>query len=264
MLNLLPLLQQIAQNRTEVKLLNIYKGLPISYGANIQAVGEDGILVHSNRYQLACLYYQRETYLQTEELPFIIRSQVMSLNLGKENATLVNLETTKSSIGNRSQFRVEPEEPMVVVIQFRGSSSEILAQLADISAGGACVHFETHLFPARLFQPGNEITMTLALPDSVSQKIKKMPSKPLIESRDTKSFFRTNVPGGQDGKVVITAQGKVVAVHPDFAFNRYRVGIKLFYKDLSRMVILQYLTQRQTEIIRDLRILSDELYHLKK
>jgi len=30
------------------------------------------------------------------------------------------------------------------------------------------------------------------------------------------------------------------------------------------MVILQYISQRQTEIIQDLRMLSDELYDLKK
>jgi hypothetical protein len=40
--------------------------------------------------------------------------------------------------------------------------------------------------------------------------------------------------------------------------------MKLFFKDLSRVVILQYIAKRQSEIIQDLRILSDDLYSRKK
>jgi hypothetical protein len=39
--------------------------------------------------------------------------------------------------------------------------------------------------------------------------------------------------------------------------------MRLFFKDLSRTVILQYIAQRQSEIIRDLTLLSEELYKLK-
>ncbi|MCX6064919.1 MAG: hypothetical protein NT121_04090 [Chloroflexi bacterium] len=244
-------------------MLNIYKGLPISYDVNINSIGDSEIQVHSNKIQLACLYHQREAYLEGDELPFVIRAQVISLNLAKEDAELANFETAKNNIGKRVQIRVEPSEPMVVVLQFAGSTSEILAPLADVSAGGASVYFESFMFPARLFQPGSEITMTISLPDAVSHKIKKLTKKPMIESRDTKSFFRTSLTGGQDGKIVITARGRVIAVHPEFHLNRYRVSMKLFFNDLSRVVILQYLSQRQAEIIQDLRVLSDELYSRK-
>jgi len=245
-------------------MLNIYKGLPISYDTNIDSVGGSEIQVHSSKQQIACLYYQGVSYLQAEELPFVIRSQVISLNLGKENAIFSNFEAVKNDIGNRTQIRVEPNEPLIVTIQFKGSASEMLVPLADISAEGASVYFESYMFPSRLAQPGNEFTMSISLPDSVSHKIKKLSQKPNTENRNLNFPSRTNLTEGQDGKIVITARGRVIAVHPEFHLNRYRVSVKLFFKDLSRMVILQYISQRQTEIIQDLRLLSDELYSFKK
>jgi len=262
--NLYLLLGQVARNQSGVKLLNVFKGLPISYDVHINSIGDSEIQVHSNKYQLACLYYQRETYLQGEELPFVLYSQVVSLHLGREDATLTNLEIAPNNIGNRTQVRVEPNEPLVASLRFTGSASDFFVPLADISGEGASAYFENYMFPFRLCQPGNEISMTINLPDAISQKVKKLSTKPLMEGQSVKSFLNTDSLRSQDNKVVITTKGKIVSVHPEFQLKRYRVGMRLFFKDLSRTVILQYISQRQSEIIRDLSILSDELYTLKK
>ncbi|NOH01769.1 MAG: hypothetical protein HND47_07320 [Chloroflexi bacterium] len=258
-----PLLEQIARNQSGIKLLNIFKGLPISYDARINSIGGSEIQVRSNMYQLACLYFQRETYLLGEELPFILHSQVVGLHLGREEATLANLETAQKGIGERMQIRVEPESPLIMIVKFEGSASEFYALLADISAEGAGIYFEDYMFPSRLCQAGRTLSATLSLPDGISQKIRK-PTRPLREGRVTGSLSQSELPKGQDGRVVITTQGKVVSVHPDFPLSRYRVGLRLFFKDLARAAVLQYIAQRQTEIIRDLGVLSDGLHNLKK
>jgi hypothetical protein len=245
-------------------MLNIYKGLPISYDTSIDSVDDFEIKMRTNKHQIACLYYQGESYLQGEELPFVIRSQVMSLNLAKENVVFSNFEAVKNNIGNRSEIRVDPDEPLVVSIQFDGSAADIFAPMTNISASGASVYFETYMFPTRLCQPGNDLTMTITLPDSASHKIKKSSQKPLVDNRKLNLTSRPNLTEGHDGNIVITARGRVIVVHPEFLQKRYRVSVKLFFKDLSRAVILQYISQRQSEIIQDLRILSDELYRLKK
>lgn len=263
-MDLLQLLRQVSRNRSEIRLLNIYKGLPISYDTNIAYVMASEITVPSSPHQLACLYHQGVSYLQGEELPFIIRSEVMSLNLAKGLVVFSNFEAAKNNIGNRTQIRVEPGEPLVVSIKFSGSSSEFLAPLADISANGASVYFEAFMFPARLAKPGSELTMSLSLPDAVSNKIRKLSQKPKLDGRKVTVPFRTNLTGGQDGRIVITAHGKVIAVRPEPPLDRFRMSTQLFFKDLSQMVIFQYITQRQSEIIQDLRLLSEELYKTKK
>ena len=260
-LDLFPLLRQIAKDRSDIRLLNVYKGLPISYDAQIHSVGDSEIQIHSNRFQLACLYYQQETFLQGEALPFVLRSQVVSLHLGKEDATLSNLELAPQSIGNREQIRVEPDGQLFALIQFSGAPIGLSAPIADISAEGAGVYLESYMFSPRFCYPGNSISVSITLPDTVSQKLKKSFSKPLRDIKTTGSLH-ADAAIGSAGTVVITTLGKVTSVRSEFI--RYRVGLRLFFRDLSRSVILQYIAQRQSEIIRDLSILTDDLYNRKK
>lgn len=262
-MDLLPILRQVARNQSSIKLLNIYKGLPISYDTNIVSVGVSEIQVSGSKSHIACLYYQGESYLQGDELPVIIRSQVKSLNLAQNFAILTNFEVAQNNIGKRTQIRVEPDDLLVGTIKFKGSSFEFLAPLSDISSNGASVFFESYIFPARLAQLGNEITMTISIPDYVARKMKKLSQRPGNEDRKVTAPLRANPSGGQDGQISITASGRVVAVRPDVELNRYRVSAQLFFKDLGRMVVLQYISHRQSEIINDLRVLSEDLYNGK-
>lgn len=256
--DLIRLLGQVAGHDSEVKLLNIYKGLPICCETNIQSMGDFEISVPASRQHMACLYYQRETYLQGESLPFLIRSQVLSLNLAKGSAVLSNFQMANADIGKRTRIRVEPGEPLLAFIQFSKSGFELPIPLADISAEGAGFYLEAPLFPARQCQPGKEIMLSVSFPDIVSQKIAKQTTMSLRESRSTKPLLHTA--GWQDGKVTISTRGKIASVFPELELGRYRVGMQLYFQNLARTVVLQYISQRQAEIIRDLRILSDELY----
>jgi hypothetical protein len=254
-------LREMARNQSVIKLLNVYKGIPISHDAQISSIGDSEIQVHSNRTQLACFYYQQETYLKGEELPCILRSQVASLNLGKENATLTNLEVASENVGKRSQIRVEPEEPLVALVQFNGASMGLAAPIADISGDGAAVYLEPYMFSPKLCRPGNQVSVSITLPDTVSQRIRRTGEK---SPRDTRNpgAYQSDPMSKTGGTVALSTTGEVISVRSEFI--RYRVGMRLFFKDLSRTVVLQYISQRQSEIIRDLAKLADELYSRKK
>lgn len=261
---LMKMFEQAARSQSGITLLNIFKGLPMSYDASISSIGDAGIQVRANRYQITCLYHQRETFLQVENLPFVLRSQVLSLNLGKETALLNNFTQANNNIGKRAQIRVEPDDALEASIQFKEASYAIPVPLADISAGGASIYCESQLFPVRVLRIGSELSMTFSFFDSVAQKLRKVSSRPLIEGRDSQSFLRTNLLAKQDDRITVTAHGEVISVRPELHLRRYRVGVKLFFKDISRMVITQYISQRHAEIIQDLRVLSEELYSLKR
>ena len=262
-MDLLRLLQQIAQNQSRIRLLNIYKGLPISYDTNILSVGASEIQVPGSKSHIACLYYQGESYVQGDELPFIIRSKVKALNLAQDYAVLSGFEVIQNNIGKRSQIRVEPDELLAASIQFKGSAYDFMAPIVDISTNGASVFFESYAFPARLALPGNDLTMTITIPDFVSRKIKKNTQRLVSENRRT-SPLMSNLLAGQDGQIVISASGKVISVRLETDQRRYRMRSQLFFKDLSRMVIVQYISHRQTEIIKDLRVLAEDLYNRKR
>lgn len=263
-MDLLHALRQITRNQSNIRLLNIYKGLPISYDTNITSVGNSEIQVPGNKNHIACLYYQGESYLQGDELPVVIRSKVKSLNLAQNYAILTNFEIAQNNIGMRTQIRVEPDESLVVTVQFKGSAYEFLAPLADVSANGASFYFDSFLFPIRLCKPGNEITMAIPIPDFIARKIKKLPPRQDRNSRRVITPVRANSSSGQDNQIIIKASGKIIAVRAEAETERYRINAQLFFKDLSRMVILQYISHRQAEIIKDLRILSEDLYNHSK
>ncbi len=240
-MDIIPYLREIARNQSAVKLLNVYKGLPITYDTKISSIGESEIRIHSNRFQLACLYYQQETYLKGETLSYVLRSQVASLHLGSEDAILTQLEVAAKDVGKRSQIRVEPVEPLIALIKFYGAPMGLAAPIADISADGAAIFLEPYMFSPRFCRSGNQVSVSITLPDHSSQRIKK---------------------SGESGTIALSTTGEVITVRSELF--RYRVGMRLFFKDLSRTVILQYISQRQSEIIRDLSQLADELYSRKK
>jgi hypothetical protein len=240
-MEILEYLREIARNQSAVKLLNVYKGLPISYDTQISSIGESEIRVHSNRFQLACLYYQQETYLKGETLPYVLRSQVASLHLGKDDAILTQVEVASNDVGKRSQIRVEPGDTLIALIQFFGAPMGLAAPIADISVDGAAIYLEPYMFSPKLCRPGNKVSVSITLPDNVSQRMKK---------------------SSESGTISLSTSGEVVSVRSELI--RYRVGMRLYFKDLSRTVILQYISQRQSEIIRDLSQLADELYSRKK
>ncbi len=262
-MDLLQTLRQIARNHSSIRLLNIYKGLPVAYDTNIVSVGISEIQVPGSKNHIACLYYQGEAYLQGAELPVVIRSEVKSLNLAQDFAILANFEIARDNIGKRSQIRVEPDDPLVGTIKFAGSAFEFLTPLSDISANGVGIFFESYLFPTRLAQPGNELTLTISIPDFAARKTKKLLQRQGGDARNMTGPLRANLAKGQDGQIAITASGKVIEVHMDAASNRYRVSVQVFFKDLSRMVILQYIAHRQSEIIQDLQAFSEDLYNSK-
>ena len=251
--DLFRLLSQTSKNQSEIKLLNVYKGIPISFVTSINSVGNFEISVPVSKQKIASLYHQRETYLLGEELPFMLRSQVISLNLAKDNAILANFEVAKPGIGKRAQVRVEPDEPLIALIRFINSGYELVAPISDISSKGASIAVESYLFSNKKLIPGNEIMVSISFSDILSQKIIRLTTKPLLR---TASW--------PDGIVTITARGKIVSIFNEPYQNNLRAGMRLSFQDLARTVVSQYISQRQAEIIRDLRVLSEELYRRKK
>lgn len=264
-MDILQILRQTAKNKSGIRLLNIYKGLPISYDTNIISIGASEIQVPGSKSQIACLYYQGESFLQGDGIPVVIHSTVKSLNLAQNYAILTNFEEAQNNIGMRTQIRVEPDDPLIVTIQFKGSAYEFIAPLADISANGASFFFEDFMFPVRLAQPGNQLSMTITIPDFIARKMRKAAPRPgsegRIDGRKVTAPLRAFPSSRLDGRIIITANGKIVTVLRELETNRYRISAQVFFKELSRMVILQYISHRQSEIIKDLHILSEDLYN---
>ena len=77
-------------------------------------------------------------------------------------------------------------------------------------------------------------------------------------------MVRSATPVSVDGKIEINAWGKILSVKPEPINGRYRVSIKFYIRDPERILVSQYISQRQTEIIKELQVLAQELYERTK
>jgi hypothetical protein len=62
--------QRISNDDNKIKLINVYKGIPISYPAKEIKVDSNRVHVTTDPYQVVGLYRERETYIQSNEFPF--------------------------------------------------------------------------------------------------------------------------------------------------------------------------------------------------
>jgi hypothetical protein len=223
---ILPILEQLAAQGKEVRLLNIYKGLPISYGAKILAV--HGLIADLivNRYQATCLEAQRQTFLQNEALPHTVSGTVLTVNVVEERVTLTSFAYVSDKIGNRQLVRVQPADPIEVEVSVKGRA--LKGRLADISFSGAGVYTGAIIFGDSPFVVNNHASLTIYLPGS---------------------------------RVPVKIMGKIINVLR--SQQSTRLGLLLFPDGNTRLVINQYVTQRQGEIQREIRIMYDMLRKLR-
>jgi len=235
-LDILDLLHNYYLNSKEIQLLNTYRGMPISYPAQVLSVSEENVLVGVHQHQAVCLELQRSTFINLG-FPLTIKASVSSGNVATKLFNLTNIHVAEQTIGKREVIRVNPKEPLPVVISTNGSrSNNIIAELIDLSIIGIGVYgLSVSLTEIKKFQPGTNIKVRLLLPDKNQMEI---------------------------ATIELTIDGKVVNVIPVPEEKRIRLGIKINPDLDTRGTIASYISQRQVEIITELRLLHQTLIQL--
>ena len=260
----------IAKHGYGIRLVNIYKGLPINYDATITSIDATGIRVQCNKYQLACLYLTHEVYIIGDQIKGTIHAQVTGLIPARDEAILANMVYMDKPFILRNQIRVEPVEPITAVLQLTGSISSVDTRLADISLNGIGVYLDRNFYSPRLFMVGNDMKVVIPLPDTMFVR-PAVGSSGMIGGDINTRFSREAIRGlgflnedhpGQrkpgesttlSGPGKITAQGYIVNIRPELAHGRYRLGLHLIQEERTRLIISQFISTRQSEIIRDFK-----------
>jgi hypothetical protein len=212
---------------SNLRLLNIYKGLPISHDASIIKIERPAMLVSVSKLQATCLELQRHTYVQITELKCVLSASVYTVNFVDEIASLHNFDYAPSTIGNRQIVRVQPADPIELELLISGQTFK--CRLADISYSGVGVYTATIFYGGEVFNINRRATLVLRLPSqSASMKI---------------AVKIANVKKGQQ--------------------MSYRLGMQLFPEAEAKQEIARFVAMRQSEIQREIRTLYDALYKLK-
>jgi len=222
---ILSALEYAYAGKKDIKLHNVHKGVPVSYPATIQGFGGQSIVLQVNKFQLVCLTLDKYTFIQSELLPSIVKASLEDLDFHKTQVTLHNFAYTVDTIGKRAFIRVQPQEPIQVVLN--NNVRKIQGRLVDISESGlGVVVVEQSPFSLGLLSRGASVLVTFRLPG---------------EATDT------------------LLAGTVRNAAREMDINSYRIGILVSPSRQAHETMLRFIARRKTRILAELDLLYTQL-----
>jgi hypothetical protein len=208
-------LERAAAEKSEMKLLNIYKGIPISYPTQILSISDRTVALRLHKYQAMCMHLQGHTFIQSEGLESVIRGDVAAVDILGESAVMFNLKYADREIGNRKAIRVQPKEPCPAYLF--SNNQRFLGEIADISLSGIGIFL--NIFYARCFSIRLPVTLKVLLAQGITLK---------------------------------EISGRVVYLGKANAYTN-RLGIEYSLEPPEKELISDYLNQRQVELQQELQ-----------
>lgn len=116
-----------------VTLYNTYKGVPITYEADVAMIHPDntiGLIVHP--YQAVCIKHERRTYIESKSLPELVRAYPMTIDYTNQVVVLKQLEFPKSVSTDLYHSWVAPEKEVIIEIS-SVEQDELTGRLLEIA-----------------------------------------------------------------------------------------------------------------------------------
>ncbi len=218
-------LNSILVEGSQYKLLNVYKGVPVTCIARVLRVGSDDASFAVQPPESTSLVWERYTWLVGENIEKPLRARVAAFDIVEGITRLNEFKYTSSRLGERRQVRVEPKNPIPVAIESEGQ--RLVGTLADISAIGLGVYL--HAFePEHAFQHAQVVRVSMRLP----------------------------VLGGE-----VSINGKIRGLTGSADFDR--MAIRFISKREEIEKVKRYVDQRREEILQEIPKLHETLLKSK-
>ncbi len=147
-----------------VTLYNTYKGVPITYEAEVAMIHHDfvGMIVHP--YQAVCIKDERRTYIESKSIPALIRAYPMSIDYTNQVVMLNELKIPKSISNDLQNSWVSPKKSIAVEVSSEDQDvhSLPLLEIAVLDNNRIRVALSAH--KDRVFKRLEEVGLTFRLP----------------------------------------------------------------------------------------------------
>ncbi len=209
------------QPRYEVQLINYYKGLPVSYPAQLIEIERDIVEVDVYPQQAVVMTGQHCTFIRCKALRHDLFAHVQYVNIRRRAASLRKFCYVEIMAERRNYIRLELDSYQSVLL--RTSDGMLRGKLTELSINGACVKVEQ---PSTL-EIGDEIILSFMMHGIMHQNL----------------------------NYTVKTEAKLVGIEGDAIPRYYRFTIAPD-KVLDRF-LAQFLFQRQIEIIREIRDVTE-------
>jgi|GEM_PF-1832025 len=209
----------IMANRLPVKLLNIYKGLPISTPTKILKMDEEKVIVVAEKIQKFVMGIEKSVVVQSPHLPGDVEAEVHFTDPKRPLAILKNLRMLHTSINNRKHTRVSVTSRLPIMLKV--GRSQYTGYIIDLSINSIAIHFKTDRFDENALK-GEKVSVSFRLPWD-----------------------------NEEGWVTIETGATVL-------FNRnekdhHKVVVMLEPDDVSESYVFDYIYKRQKELIKEIK-----------
>ena len=221
-------IKEILRHGGDIKMFNLYKGVPISYPATLLKGKDDAILVKASKTQLIATQAEGITYISSPVVDAGLKGRVKQIDWKKQTVALDHLERSEGSAGERVSIRVEPEEDIDVRLTLSGRS--ISGRLQDLSLTGMSLIVDgTHEVQEEELYTSIEVAFSLSLVNW----------DPFVGEMERH-------------EVTLEPTGDLLAVSRKSSKKMFRIAFtNISSQDLSSLE--QYIMQIQLNVLRDLR-----------
>ena len=212
------LLQAIFTNKSPIKLINIYKGLCINTSSVILRTTVDEVDVTFQQLQGTVMNFEKSTVIQSSSFSKDIVADVVYINAKKKFARLNNFRFAQGSANSRKYSRVTcSQRTPITVLHDKGTLN---GSILDISMNSIAI--KTRLYPNIDSLELSVVTLNFTLPNNSA-----------------------------DGfvKLSLEAEVKFIMCDKDFC----KVIVNLYENQASESILMEYVYNRQKEIIIELR-----------
>ena len=276
--NIIELIQQLVAAHGELNILTEYKGLSISSPAAVLKVTQSTIEVQTDRFLAVSMATDKFALLESSFLPEIVHAEVAHVDLPNQRASLAGFKYADNRTSKREIVRVKPKDEVSGEIKDRHYMRSARGELADISQEGVAIYIPKAEFKSWQFNVDSQVTIHLRLPGEFTIPLKKtgvLPSNSEPMDRFSRSSVRFNPvdtraptsPGSGMARITnpqIEIHATIKNVRLEAAHFRYRVGMQIERGDACRNLIAQFIAQRQSEVIREIREMYDLLMQNRK
>jgi nitrate reductase NapAB chaperone NapD len=213
------LLNNHLNNETQIKLLNIYKGLCINTKSKILKIKDGDYFVSCEKLQAYSMKSEEKTIIQSPSLPKDIRAHITYVNMKESYAVLNNLVFLDSSANNRKHTRVQPRIRMPISIKHKEFS--IQGTVIDVSTKAIAIMIN-HAFKDEYLH--ETIDLNFKLPSTSSD----------------------------DGFHIMNVEAKIANII-ETKESKIKLITILDLSDPYDTYLLEYMYNRQKELIMDLK-----------
>jgi hypothetical protein len=154
--------QKMQASQESVRLLNIFKGVPVHCQAVVQQVNDAWVDLIVDAPESISLVWNPTLWMEIDDLPEVVTARVDLFDIVSGKLRLSQFEFGESVLGERMWVRVEPKNPVRVEIILH--NQQINGSLADISTVGAGVYTYAGESAGAL-QTGSRVEIVARLPD---------------------------------------------------------------------------------------------------